>query len=295
MRFTIRPLPPRFDLKQAVSTYGYYMLAPNHWDRSRCVLSYPFRGARNRLIPTRIAQRDGRLAVASPLTVTAAERATIRAQVRRMLRLDEQFTPWFAMHAGARRQRFGRLFRSATLFEDVVRTMTSCNVTWSSTVRMNQLLCEHVGGGGFPTPKQLAAIESDKLKQLCKVGYRAERIVRLARDVADGQLNLVALDDATRDRDKLYAAFAGIHGVGPYAARNLLQHVGHYDHVPIDSETYRHFRDVHGVPTPKTAGGLRKLHARIERHYATYEPYQFLAYWFELWHRYDFGGGNGGD
>jgi 3-methyladenine DNA glycosylase/8-oxoguanine DNA glycosylase len=289
VRFTIRPLPPRFDLKQAVSTYGYYMLAPTRWDKQRLVLEYPFRGARDRLIPARVTQRDDALIVTSPSSVSAAERGNIRTQVRRMLRLDEDLSPWFAVHAAARRQRFGRLFRSTTLFEDVVRTMTGCNVTWSSTIRMNQLLCDHVGGGGFPTPQQLAAVKPDDLKQRCKVGYRAERIVRLARDVAEGRIDIAALDDPTRDRKELYGAFAAIHGVGPYAARNLLQHVGCYDHVPIDSETYRHFREVHGMSTPKTPGGLRKLHARIERHYARYEPYQFLAYWFELWHRYDFG------
>jgi 3-methyladenine DNA glycosylase/8-oxoguanine DNA glycosylase len=204
-----------------------------------------------------------------------------------MLRLDEDFSPWRRVHPEARRRGFDRLFRSPTLFEDMVKTITGCNVTWPNTMRMNALLCDRVGGGGFPTPGQLAQVTPAWLKGQCKVGYRAKRIVMLARAAALGRLDLERFERPGRGGGEVYEDLCRIHGIGPYAAANILQLLGRYDRLAIDSETYRHFRQAYGVPTPRTAGGLRRLHRRIERHYACYAPYQFLAYWFELWRGYE--------
>jgi 3-methyladenine DNA glycosylase/8-oxoguanine DNA glycosylase len=192
------------------------------------------------------------------------------------------------VHPLAKRRRFDRMFRSPTLFEDMVKTITSCNVTWRNTIAMNRLMVEHVGNGGFPTPEQLADYGEERLKARCKVGYRAERIVRLARAVADGNLDLARFEDPTRTSDELYESFRGIHGLGPYAAANLCHLVGRYDRLPIDTETYRHFCLHFNVKRPKgnDAKGLARLHRKIEKHYAQFAPYPFLAYWFELWEDY---------
>ncbi len=201
----------------------------------------------------------------------------------RMLRLDEDFEPWYRLHLQSRRAKFGCLFRSPSLFEDMVKTITGCNVTWPNTMRMNQLLCDQIGHGAFPTPLQLARVRVDALKRRCKVGYRAQRIVDLARRVIRGDLDLNWFEDTSRPTQEVYDELLKIHGIGPYAAANLCQLLGRYDRLAIDTETYRHFRQVHGV-TPD--GNPRKLHARIEAHYDRYAPYQFLAYWFELWQAY---------
>lgn len=210
-----------------------------------------------------------------------------------MLRLDEDLRNFHRLHGEAKKRKFGRLFRSASLFEDIVKTMTSCNTTWAQTKRMNDLLCEHIGGGGFPSPAQLARVDEDDLKQNCRVGYRAKRIIELAKSVVEEKISLDDYEIASNDNfstEKLDKRLRQIHGVGPFAAANLCMILGRYDRLAIDSETYRHFRDVHGVPTPKTSAGLSKLDKKIRAHYDDYAPYQFLAYWYELWFRYEFSG-----
>ena len=91
-----------------------------------------------------------------------------------------------------------------------------------------------------------------------------------------------------RESDDVFAAFGGIYGIGPYAAGNLCHLVGVYDRMAIDTETYRHFCKTYKVKRHKAddAAGLKRLHVRIEKHYARYAPFQFLAYWFELWEDY---------
>jgi len=245
----------------------------------------PLCGCDERLVQVVISQhRSGRLRIACDRRVDRQEADSLRQQVTRMFRLDEDFRSWHRVHPAARRQGFGRLFRSPTLFEDMVKTITTCNVTWPNTMHMNTLLCRHVGGGGFPTPRQLAKVRVDTLKRRCKVGYRARSIVGLARRVARGELDLKLFEDRDRSTDDVFRQLLLVHGIGPYGAANLCQLLGRYDRVAIDTETYRHFRQQHGVATPVNP---KKLHRRIEAHYARYAPYQFLAYWFELWCAYE--------
>ncbi|HEX7009707.1 MAG TPA: hypothetical protein VF184_06975 [Phycisphaeraceae bacterium] len=280
------PTPRGFDLARAVCSYGYFLLAPNLWDPAGQTLSRPLRGRGDRLIPVTIRQPAGRqvLVLRCGVRVERDERGLIHAQVRRMLRLDEDLSGWFRIHPRARRRKFGRLFRSPTLFEDMIKTITGCNVTWRNTMRMNELLCQVVGQGGFPTPKQLAAWRPDRLKRATKVGYRAQRIVRLARDVAQGRLDLAWFEAPERDSQEVYQALRRIHGIGDYAASNLCQLLGFYDRLAIDTETYRHFCLQHNLPRPKSPS---RLHARIEAHYRRFAPYDFLAYWFDLWQDYE--------
>ena len=278
--------PTGFDMPRVVCSYGYFMLAPNHWAARGQSLTRPVRLDTGE--PVVITCRQSR--AGAPVRVHIDRRLPRRAQtrvrhnVRRMLRLDEDLTDWFARHPTARRARFGRLFRSPTLFEDMIKTITGCNVTWRQTMRMNDLLCQRIGGGAFPTAAQLARQTPSALKRRCKVGYRAERIVQLARDVDRGRLDLAWFERAGRTSDEVYDALRAINGIGPYAAANLCQLLGFYDKLAIDTETYRHFCHVHNIERPKDPS---KLHQRIERHYAQHAPHQFLAYWFELWRDYE--------
>jgi 3-methyladenine DNA glycosylase/8-oxoguanine DNA glycosylase len=228
-----------------------------------------------------------RLRARCDLRLEAREAAAVRAGLKRMLRVGFDVKPWHRLEPQAKRRGFGRLFRGASLFEDIVRTMTSCNVAWPNTVRMNLRLCELVGDGAFPTPSRLAAWEPHTLQARCRVGYRAARIVALARAVCDGRLDLEGLEDPARPTPELRDELLRIPGVGPYSANNILQLLGRFEHLPIDSETYRHFHEVHRLPQPQTATERRELDLRIRSHYDRYAPYQFLAYWFELMRGYE--------
>jgi 3-methyladenine DNA glycosylase/8-oxoguanine DNA glycosylase len=285
MAATLTMKTPRgFALAPAVCSYGYFVLAPNLWDKAARALHRPLRGEQDRTIRVRITQKGDALKIACDVPLTTADRAAVRSQVARMLRLDEDFAPWFALHPAARRRRFARLFRSPTLFEDLVKTFTCCNVTWANTLSMNRRMCEHYGGGAFPTPAELAAVAPGQLKRTCRVGYRAERIVRLAGDCRDGRITPDAFEDPAITTEELFDRLRAIHGIGPYAAGNMCQLLGRYDRLAIDSETYRHYCKVARIERPKNP---QTLHPAIEARYAPYRPYQFLAYWFELWTGYE--------
>jgi 3-methyladenine DNA glycosylase/8-oxoguanine DNA glycosylase len=209
-----------------------------------------------------------------------------------MLRLDEDFSEYHARcrstesHRAAAEACFGRLLRSADLFEDIVKVICTCNVSWGQTVAMIDNIVRHWGvpagpdgqTKGFPTPIRLAAVDIDELRQKARVGYRASFVRHMSEAVAAGDLDLAALEGYTGPTDALAKALREIPGVGDYAAAHLCMLLGRYDRLAIDTELLRHLRTRHPRRTWTPAA--------IRRHYAPWHPYQFLAYWFELWQEY---------
>lgn len=276
------PLPAGFHLPSAVCRYGFYLLAPNRWDHAAAVLRRPLHTGRDR-VEVRIHQRHDLLRIDCHRRLSRDEQTEVRRQVKRMLRLEEDFTEWHRLHPAARRAGFDRLFRSPTIFEDIVKTMTCCNVAWANTVRMNAQLCELYGGGAFPTPEALAGEQPSRLRERTSLGYRADWIITLAREVAEGRRSLQKLDTPWPSPLDLLPELETIHGIGPYAAANMLMLLGCYTHVAIDTETIRHCREHLGWPIPNGAAASPQWRRRIQEHYDQYMPFQFLAYWYELW------------
>lgn len=280
-----------FDFPRVVCSYGYFLLSPNAWRPAELELARRFDAAEfglpSKRFLARIRQpggRGGAVRVVCDVALPRDAAAALRRAIVRMLRVDADLARWRRLCPAARRRGFGRMFRSPTLWEDMVKTITSCNVAWPNTVRMNALLVDRVGAGAFPSPEVVARWTSARLRRACKVGYRAPRILGLARRFARGDLDPSWFESPNRTTDALRETLLAIDGFGPYAAANVLQLLGHDDHLPIDTETYRHYCRKTGVERPRNP---KELDARIEAHYERFRPHRFLAYWFELWRDYE--------
>ena len=68
----------------------------------------------------------------------------------------------------------------------------------------------------FPTPQELTRASEDELRG-CGLGYRAAYIAALARETAEGRLDLGAL--CALEDESLRAALCGLTGVGPKVAQ----------------------------------------------------------------------------
>lgn len=294
------PAPDDYVLSRDACSYGYFLLSPNRWDvreqsLSR-VLSLP---AGPVLI--RITQPGGAgspLRVAASRSLSAGDRAAAERQVRRMLRLDESADDIAAFHRldpRWKRSGRGRLFRSPTLFEDILKTVTSCNVTWPGTVHMNRRLCEVLGETpgpaadeprSFPHAARLARVRPQTLRARCRVGYRDARIVELARlcsrPASRGGVDLERLEDPATPDDAVHRTLLGLPGIGPYAAANIMQLLGRYSRLPLDTESVRHGRTVLGY-----TGTSAQVMKRVRDHYAPFGPHAFRSYWFEMWAFYE--------
>ena len=202
--------------------------------------------------------------------------------VRHMLRLDEDLSRFYAMIsdddqlAWARRGA-GRMLRSPTVFEDVVKTVCTTNCAWSGTVRMVTALVEHLGveGRTFPDPKAMAEARDDFYKDVARAGYRGPYLRAIAAAVADGSLDLEALDGRSDLPDEEVAErLLALPGVGPYAAAHIMMLLGRYGRLILDSWTRPKYSSL-------TSG--RKISDRtIERRFRRYRDFAGLAFWLYL-------------
>jgi len=291
VRMTLQP-PADFEFRSAVCSHGFFVLAPNRWDPASQTLNTVITLDDENAIPIAIrASAHGHVAVRSPARLIRSRSAGVRRAVSRMLRLDEDLSRFHdrcrrcASHAEAAALRFGRLLRGASLFEDVVKVLCTCNVAWRQTVAMVDRIVRHwgvpagaAGVNGFPTPSGLARVRVSALKRLTRVGYRAEFIHEFARSVASGRLDLAQLEQSEAGSEELYTRLRRIRGVGDYAASHLCMLLGYYDRLAIDTEMVRLLTQRH----PRR----RFTPASIRAYYQPWQPYAFLAYWYELWADY---------
>jgi 3-methyladenine DNA glycosylase/8-oxoguanine DNA glycosylase len=288
--------PPDFDFRSAVCSHGFFVLAPNRWASKTQSLRTIVTIDDDTAVPVVVSEkrdargRDG-IVLSSPARLGPSQRRAVRGAIWRMLRLGENLTAFHSLcrrsttHQPAAEMRFGRLLRSPSLFEDVVKVICTCNTSWAQTVAMVQRITELWGvpttdgaTRGFPTPDRLARVSAATLRKGARIGYRAEFLHRLARDAADDPFELEAFERFDGSSDKLYEMLRFIHGVGDYAAAHLCMLLGHYDRLAVDTELKRFLRQRH----PRK----RFTPAALRAYYDRWRPYQILAYWFELWSDY---------
>ncbi len=214
-------------------------------------------------------------------------RATLLAQVRHMLRLDEDLSGFYLAAAedpglawaiaGA-----GRMLRSPTVFEDVVKTICTTNCAWSGTVRMVTALVGELGTPAtgaperrsFPAPEVMAAADEAFYRDVARAGYRGPYLRTLATEVAEGRLDLEALADPALPDDEVAGRLLAIAGVGPYAAAHMMMLLGRYRRLILDSWTRPKYRRVAGRPRVSDRG--------IERAFRRYREFAGLAFWLTL-------------
>jgi len=299
-----------FSLSQTICSYGYFCLAPNRWvpsgsrlkerdDEGYLVRPLTLRYNRKEIeqegqnrhktflvaIGQNTETRSVIVALRSPSSIDETYCKKVTKQIDRMLRLDTNLDDFYELHIEAKERGFGRLYRSPTLFEDMVKTITNCNMKWNGTVEMNAKLCRHIGtDGAFPTPDEINRVGSDFLKENCRVGYRDKYIWGLANDIVEGRLDLREFESIDNIREDVQKRLLKIKGIGPYASNNILQLIGHFNVHPYDTETVRLWKEEFGASSSATKADVFK---NAKAHYAQFNEYSFIAYWFDLWKNYE--------
>lgn len=288
--------PEDYDLPRDLCSYGYFLLEPNDWNPAKGTFSTVLaleHGAAGFAIAQ---QRPGKtLTARADRALTRSECAMARAMLSRMLRLDEPAAAIAAFHAVDNRWQAsgrGRLMRSPTLFEDMAKTITSCNVQWPGTIDMNAALCARVGlpASGerfaFPTPEQLARKRAPWLRSRCRVGYRDQRLIDLARLFHKDHIDEAWLEDPTTPDEEVRRFLLDLPGIGPYAAHNIMQLLGRYGFLPLDTESVRHGTSVLGF-----TGDDKRVLKQVTTHYERFGlgpgGQAFRSYWLDLWAYYE--------
>ena len=281
------PVPHDFSYKRTALSHGWTDLPP-------------FEIHPETLTVTRVLD----LPTAAPITVviTGTKRAvhvevprkvgksasdSITRDVRHMLRLDDDLSEFYsAMRAhpefswiptaGA-----GRLVRSPTVYEDLVKTICTTNCSWSLTKKMVQGLVNNLGRESadgrrtFPTPAAMAAMPTSFYVDEVRAGYRASYLKELAERVASGALAVEGWLTSELPTVELKKEMKRVKGVGDYAAENLLKLVGRYDVLALDSWVRATFARARNK-------GRAAPDEKIARYYSRFNSWRGLALWCDL-------------
>jgi 3-methyladenine DNA glycosylase/8-oxoguanine DNA glycosylase len=271
------------DLKRTLLSHGFVELPPMQLDEDVPALEVTLAvNGKARTIGIRPGRRGHARIDAAGRAPSARTAEELVASARHVLALDEDLSDFYDLLAedpelswvaavGA-----GRLIRSPSVFEDVVKTICTTNTAWSATRKMVTALVTNLGAAApdgrhaFPTPQAMAGADEDFYREVVRSGYRGPYFLALATDVAEGRLDLELLLDPELPDDEVAERLLALPGVGPYATAQILMLLGRYSRLILDSWS-----------RPKYAqlNGRKAADKTIERRFRRYKEYAGLAFW----------------
>jgi 3-methyladenine DNA glycosylase/8-oxoguanine DNA glycosylase len=293
------PVRKPFSVYATAISHGWYQTMPFRLDPKRSVLQRAEqlmdgsvvlleiwdepstrRGFRDAVVEVH-GERAGDPGVAEEM----ARRATV------MLHLDEDLRGFYKLArerddlAHVIEHGAGRIMRASTLWEDVVKTVLGTNVLWSQAVAMINRVAElgdpYPGDPtmrAWPGPWRVARVGERHLRDVVRAGYRAPYIIELAQRQKSGDIDLDAIEAQaeTADAETLFKVLTKLKGVGKSSAHFLMNLLGHYDHISVDSATYAYAKR-------ELFHGRRPSEKQIRKRFAEFGEWQSLVYWFARW------------
>lgn len=284
-------------------SHGWCALPPFEFDKHEWTLKRVIDiGPARPLTVTIAANQRGMIAETSRTVGKRAAEKIVR-DVRHMFRLDDDMESFY--DAMSREPEFawiadegaGRLLRSPTVFEDLVKMICTTNCSWALTEKMVFGLVNELGQGAhdgrktFPTPEVMAAQSEKFYRDKIRAGYRAPYLKELAQRVASGELNVESWLSEHRGSSptvregssalpekptpELIKEIKDVKGVGNYAAENLMKLLGRYDGLALDSWTRAQFNKLRN-------NGRAASDKKIARYYSRFNSWRGLVLWCDM-------------
>jgi N-glycosylase/DNA lyase len=285
--------PANFSFHHTINSHGWCELSPFESDKENRRLSYVFIDENSKNpVSAKIEESDGKLKIEiAAKKIDKKFQEKILRDARHILRLDDDLSEFYKILktekqlAWISEQNAGRLLRSPTVFEDLVKTVCTTNCSWAMTKKMVTNLTEKLGEktedgkAAFPTAEAMASVSADFYKNEIRAGYRSAYFAELAEKVASGKTNPESWLDADLPTKELKKEMKQIKGVGDYAAENLLKLVGHYDGLALDSWLRAQFYRKHN-------NGEICADKEIENFYGKFSSWRGLAIWCDMTERW---------
>jgi DNA-3-methyladenine glycosylase II len=239
MKFELQPESP-YNLTRCALIFSQFPLdGTDVWIPARETLPAQYRRlyvVGNELILAMIQQdRDSRLIVRTH-PPRPKHYASFRSMVSWQFHLD---APLEAFYKRARKHPFFqpllktlygvKPLRTPTLYEMAVIAITEQQISYPVAVKMRSRLIEALGQKmifagrtyrAFPTAQTIAECQVNDLRALSFSGRKAEYLINLSRQVADGSFNLEGLRD--RPNEEVITVLTSLRGLGRWSAEYLL-------------------------------------------------------------------------
>lgn len=279
--------PPNFSFRRTVLSHGWCVLPPFEFDREKWTLTRVMDLESAKPVTVTICSTKQGLAVETSRAVGKRASEKIVRDVRHMFRLDDDMQSFYEDVADdpefswIAREGAGRLLRSPTIFEDVVKMMCTTNCSWALTEKMVAGLVNELGRESddgrksFPTAAAMAEKNEKFYRDKIRAGYRAPYLRELAQRVVSGELDVESWPKLDLPHEQFMKELKRVKGVGNYAAENLLKLLGRYDGLALDSWTRAQF-------AKSRNNGHVASDQKIARFYARFDAWRGLALWCDM-------------
>jgi 3-methyladenine DNA glycosylase/8-oxoguanine DNA glycosylase len=286
MDLTIKT-PGDFNFRRTVLSHGWCALLPFELDKNSWTLVRVFDRGQAEPLTVRISPTREGLKVSTSRRFGKNATQEIKRDVRHMFRLDDDLLDFYQTVAAnpdfawIAREGAGRLLRSPTVFEDLVKMICTTNCSWALTEKMVSGLVNEVGRQSpdgrksFPTAEALAQKSEKFFRDKIRSGYRAPYLKELSQRVASGSLNVEGWLTSELPLNELIKEMKSVKGVGDYAAENLLKLIGRYDGLALDSWTRSQFAQARN-------NGRVASDKKIARFYARFTSWRGLVLWCDM-------------
>lgn len=281
------PTPTNFNFRRTIVSHGWYNLLPFSLDSEKYELARVIDLDPKPPVTVVMSGRKGHVRINASRSLTRSEIAKVTRDARHILRLDDDLQPFYVTieedpeFSWIGVQGAGRLLRSPTVFEDLVKMICTTNCSWALTVKMVTGLVENLGRESddgrksFPTAETMAAMPLKFFVDEVRAGYRASYLKELADRVARKELDVEQWLTSSLSTTELIKELKGVKGVGNYAAENLLKLLGRYDGLALDSWTRARFFQIRNK-------GRKANDKKIERYYSRFNEWRGLALWCDV-------------
>lgn len=277
--------PKNFDYKRTVWSHGWYQLLPFEFDEETWTLGAVIDIDKPAFVEISAAENSLKIQVSEK--ISDQQQVKILSDVRHIFRLDDNLSEFYKLTkseknlAWVAKQNAGRMLRSSTVFEDLVKTICTTNCNWAMTKIMVTNLVNKLGenstGGkkAFPTAEAMAKMPIEFYKDEIRAGYRSSYFKELAEKIVEGKLNVENWLHTDLPTKQLKKEIKAVKGVGNYAAENLLKLLGRYDGLALDSflrgEFYKKYNQ-----------GNSCEDKQIESHYEKFGDWRGLVMWLDM-------------
>ena len=165
--------PADFSFRHTIYSHGWCDLPPFVIDEQNWQLDYVFTCKRSgNSVGAKLSELDGKIKI--DLDGSNIDKAGLLKDIRHVLRIDDDLSAFY--HLAKKDENLawvtginaGRLLRSPTVFEDLVKTICTTNCSWALTKKMVTNLVEKLGEPSkkgrkaFPTAEAMASEEAVK-------------------------------------------------------------------------------------------------------------------------------------
>ena len=279
--------PRNFSFQRTIISHGWCELLPFEIERDKWRLTRVIDLGKKPPVSIIMTATKRFVRVTTTRPLGKADTKEVVRATGHILRLDDDMEHFYRATSAdpgfewIARQGAGRMLRSPTVFEDLVKMICTTNCSWALTEKMVTGLVRNLGRESddgrrtFPTAEAMALMPVKFYVNEVRAGYRAPYLKELADRVASKELDVGEWLTSALPTADLVKQIKNVKGAGDYAAENLLKLLGRYDGLALDSWTRAKFFQVRN-------NGRKASDKKIARFYSRFKEWRGLALWCDM-------------